>query len=186
VHEYYSVARFRAAYEGRVEPMTDRSQWPEVNLGFKVYPPLLGRAPGRPKVQRQRGCLEKNANKKKVRCKRCGGFGHFAKTCKLDMVGEDGETATKKGKKVIFSFNYFMLSVLSIIHYYLLKNCMYRKRTECAGDDAGPSKGKKKKTAKKKTPKNKKKPLKKKQKKDAAAPPAKVVRNLKDLFSDEQ
>ena len=63
---------------------------------------------------------------------------------------------------------------------------MYRKRIECAGDDAGPSKGKKKKTAKKKTPKNKKKPLKKKQKKDAAAPPAKVVRNLKDLFSEGQ
>ena len=64
---------------------------------------------------------------------------------------------------------------------------MYRKRTECAGDDAGPSKGKKKKAAKKKkTPKNKKKPLKKKQKKNAAAPLAKVVRNLKDLFSDGQ
>ena len=114
VHEYYSVARFRAAYEGRVEPMTDRSQWLEVNLGFKVYPPLLGRAPGRPKVQRQRGCLEKNANKKKVRCKRCGGFGHFAKTCKLDMVGEDGETATKKGKRlnlvlIIFCYLYFQL-----------------------------------------------------------------------------
>jgi len=114
VHEYYSVARFRAAYEGRVEPMTDRSQWLEVNLGFKAYPPLLGRAPGRPKVQRQRGCLEKNANKKKVRCKRCGGFGHFAKTCKLDMVGEDGETATKKGKRltlvsIIFCYLYFQL-----------------------------------------------------------------------------
>ena len=63
---------------------------------------------------------------------------------------------------------------------------MYRKRIECAGDDAGPSKGKKKKAAKKKkTPKNKK-TLKKKQKKDATAPPAKVVRNLKDLFSDGQ
>ena len=34
---------------------------------------------------------------------------------------------------------------------------MYRKRIECAGDDAGPSKGKKKKAVKKnKTPKNKK------------------------------
>ena len=65
VHEYYSVARFRAAYAGRVEAMTDRSQWPEVDLGFKVYPPLLGRAPGRPKVQRRRGGLEKNANKRK-------------------------------------------------------------------------------------------------------------------------
>jgi len=96
VHEYYSVARFKATYEDRVEPMPDRSQWPEIDLGFKVHPPLLGRAAGRPKVQRQRGCLEKNPDKKKVRCSRCGGFGHFAKTCKLEMVGEDGETATTK------------------------------------------------------------------------------------------
>ena len=80
VHEYYSVARFKAAYAGRVEPMPDRSQWPEVDLGFKVYPPLRGRAPGRPKVQRRRGCLENNPNKKKVKCKCCGGFGHFEKT----------------------------------------------------------------------------------------------------------
>jgi len=99
VHEYYSVAKFRAAYEGRVEAMPDRSQWPEVDLGFKVYPPLLGRAPGRPKVQRQRGCLEKRATKKKVKCSRCRGFGHFAKTCKLEMVGEDGETAPTKNKR---------------------------------------------------------------------------------------
>jgi hypothetical protein len=70
VHEYYSVARFKAAYEGRVEPMLDRSQWPEVNLGYKVWPPLLGRAPGRPKVQRIRDSIEKNQTKKKVRCTR--------------------------------------------------------------------------------------------------------------------
>jgi hypothetical protein len=42
-----------------------------LDLGFKVYPPLLGRGAGRPKVQRQRGYLEKNPNKKKVRCPRC-------------------------------------------------------------------------------------------------------------------
>ena len=94
VHDYYSVAKFRLVYEGRVEPMPDRSQWPQVDLGYKVFPPLLGRAAGRPKVVRQRGCLENRANKKKVRCKRCGGFGHFSKTCKLEMVGEDGETAS--------------------------------------------------------------------------------------------
>ena len=92
MHEYYSVAKFRAAYEGRVEAMPDISQWPQVDLGFKVYPPLLGRAPGRPKVQWQRGSLEKRVTKKKVKCRRCGGFGHFFKTCKLGMVGEDGET----------------------------------------------------------------------------------------------
>jgi hypothetical protein len=70
VHEYYSVARFKAAYEGRVEPMLDKSEWPEVNLGYKVWPPMLGRATGRPKVQRIRRCIEKNQNKRKVRCRR--------------------------------------------------------------------------------------------------------------------
>jgi len=47
VHQYYSVAKFRAAYEGRVEAMPDKSQWPTVDLGFKVYPSLLGRSAGR-------------------------------------------------------------------------------------------------------------------------------------------
>ena len=36
VHKYYSVAKFRASYEGRVEAMPDRSQWLELDLGFKV------------------------------------------------------------------------------------------------------------------------------------------------------
>jgi len=62
-------------------------------LGFKVYPPILGRRPGRPKVQRIRGCLEKNSTKKQVKCHRCGAFGHFAKTCKEPELGQNGETA---------------------------------------------------------------------------------------------
>jgi len=51
VHDYYSVAKFKAAYEGNVSTMPDRSQWPAVDLGFQVFPPLQKRAPGRPKVQ---------------------------------------------------------------------------------------------------------------------------------------
>jgi hypothetical protein len=80
VHEYYSVEKFRAAYAGRVEAMPDRADWPKVDLGFKVYPPKQKRAPGRPRKQRIRGCLEENRNKRKVRCTRCKGFVHFAKT----------------------------------------------------------------------------------------------------------
>jgi len=52
-----------------------------------VFPPLQKRAPGRPKVQRIRGALEKGP-KKKVRCSRCNGYGHFAKTCKLAEPAE--------------------------------------------------------------------------------------------------
>jgi hypothetical protein len=35
--------------------------------------------------------LEGKATKKKVKCKRCGDFGHFAKTCKLAEHDSDGE-----------------------------------------------------------------------------------------------
>ena len=52
VHDYYSVKRFKQAYTSIVAPMTDRSQWPVVNLGFKVHPPTQKRGPGRPRVQR--------------------------------------------------------------------------------------------------------------------------------------
>jgi len=108
VHEYYFVQRFRAAYASRVEPLPDRSQWPQVDLGFKVLPPLLGRAAGRPRVLRIRGCLEKNATKKKVRCKRCGDFGHFSKTYKQPELGEDGEVglnSKEKGKMICMSLS---------------------------------------------------------------------------------
>jgi hypothetical protein len=104
VHEYYSVARFKAAYEERIEPLPDRSEWPVVDLGFKVYPPLLGRGAGRPKVQRYRGCMEKKASRNKRRCKRCHDFGHFEKTCKLAEIGEDGERCpprSKAGKRYV-------------------------------------------------------------------------------------
>jgi len=116
VHEYYSVARFKATYEDRIEPILDRSQWPVVELGFKVYPPLLGRGAGRPKVQRQRGCLEKRASKKKVKCRRCGDFGHFSKTCKLAEIGEDGERAPPRNKanKRYLSVHY---KCLTYFHY---------------------------------------------------------------------
>jgi len=57
-----------------------------------VFRPLQKRAPGRPKVQRIRGALEKGP-KKKVRCSRCKGYGHFAKTCKLAEPAEPAELA---------------------------------------------------------------------------------------------
>ncbi|XP_048570132.1 uncharacterized protein LOC125551026 [Triticum urartu] len=58
VHEYYSVSRFRAAYAGEIEPITDKSQWPHVNLDIEMVPPVLKSSVGRRRKQRIRSCLE--------------------------------------------------------------------------------------------------------------------------------
>ena len=91
VHEYYSVDRVRAAYADIVPPMSDRTDWPQVELEYKLLPPKQKRAAGRPRVVRIRGSAEQRANRKKVRCRRCKGFGHFAKTCKLAEPTEDDD-----------------------------------------------------------------------------------------------
>jgi hypothetical protein len=109
VHEYYSVARFKAAYADRVPPMPDRADWPEVELGYKLHPPLQKRAAGRPRVVRIRGSMEERANKRKVKCRRCKGFGHFEKTCKLAEPTEDDdgidEAATVASLKRYISYS---------------------------------------------------------------------------------
>lgn len=87
VSPYYSVQMFRAAYAGRVAPMTHRSQWPIVDLGFKVHAPRQKSGARSPRVQRIRGYLE--PGRKKVKCKRCHGFGHFQKTCKQARPGDE-------------------------------------------------------------------------------------------------
>ncbi|EEC83548.1 hypothetical protein OsI_29170 [Oryza sativa Indica Group] len=81
VSDYYSVATFKRAYAGFVVPMTDNSQWQKVNVGFKLYPPILKRSAGRPRSRRLKGVEEVCSGKRKHRCKRCGQFGHIMKTC---------------------------------------------------------------------------------------------------------
>jgi hypothetical protein len=66
--------------------MTDRTQWPFVDLGYKLHPPKQKRGTWRPRVQRILRFLEPGRS---VRCKRCGGFGHFEKTCKLAEASYD-------------------------------------------------------------------------------------------------
>ena len=59
------MARFRAAYEDRVEPIPDRSQWHVVKLGFKVYPSLLGRRVGRPRLSKLEGAWRKEPQRRR-------------------------------------------------------------------------------------------------------------------------
>lgn len=99
--DYYSVAKFRAAYAGALSTMTDKAQWEQVDLGFPVYPPVQEkRPPGRPRVQRIRGFLE-DPVRKVVKCKKFGRKGHFQKTCNLppEVIAEpppEEHTPTKR------------------------------------------------------------------------------------------
>ena len=58
IDDYYSVDVFKKAYAGIVMPMTDRNQWPKVDMGFKLWPPILKRAAGRPRTRRMKGAEE--------------------------------------------------------------------------------------------------------------------------------
>uniref|UniRef100_I1QU88 CCHC-type domain-containing protein n=1 Tax=Oryza glaberrima TaxID=4538 RepID=I1QU88_ORYGL len=160
VSPYYSVQMFRTTYAGRVPPMTDRTQWPVVDLGFKVHVPKQKRGAGRPRVQTIRGFLE--PGRKRVKCKRCKRFGHFEKTCKLaepaDADDMSSHCTPQKGKRQV---------------------CRQGNDPGVSTSEASCSAPKKKKTPrKKKTPKKKKTPQKRKDLASSSAPPTRVVRIL--------
>ncbi|WVZ64280.1 hypothetical protein U9M48_013826 [Paspalum notatum var. saurae] len=105
VHEYYSVAKFKKAYGKSVKPMTDRKQWPQVNPGFKLWPPILKRTAGRPRERRYKSAAEGGTQKRTTRCKRCNQLGHMAKTCNEYVYDSDApppappKPKRKRGKK---------------------------------------------------------------------------------------
>ena len=67
LHEYYSVAKFKAAYATPIPALTDQSQWPEVDIEFSLCPPLTRRKAGRPKQSRFKPWFEKGGSSKKAK-----------------------------------------------------------------------------------------------------------------------
>jgi hypothetical protein len=49
VSEYFSVAKFRAAYAMNVPTLLGKDQWMKVDPGFKLYSTVLTRPTGRPR-----------------------------------------------------------------------------------------------------------------------------------------
>jgi hypothetical protein len=47
LHPYFSVHHFRLAYVGVIKTLPEKSQWPHVDIGFKLLPPLTKRDVGR-------------------------------------------------------------------------------------------------------------------------------------------
>ena len=95
MNKYFSVKRFREAYMGVIEPLTDRSQWPNVILYFVLHAPLPKRSAGRSRKLRIKGCLEKGGGRKpppkgqvgsQNRCKKCEELGHRQTACPTNGV----------------------------------------------------------------------------------------------------
>ena len=93
LHEYYSIEKFKATYAHPIPPLTDQSQWPEVDIEFSLCAPLTRRKAGRPKQSRFKPWFEKGGSSKKGkkdakpkrpqkgnknRCKLCEELGHRA------------------------------------------------------------------------------------------------------------
>ena len=96
VDDYFSVDKFKKAYEHVIKPMTDRNQWPEVDMGFKLCPPLLKRAAGCPRTRRIKGVEEGGKSTSQRQCKRCGQFGHMMKTCNETVYDSDAPPPAKR------------------------------------------------------------------------------------------
>lgn len=63
VDMYYSVEKFRAAYEHLIPAIADKRHWHKSTHGFFMHPPLLKATAGRPKTERYKGCSEKTKTK---------------------------------------------------------------------------------------------------------------------------
>ena len=89
VDNYYSVAKFQAAYVGIIPNITDRNQWPKDNKGFKVHPPCQKkRAPGRIRKNRIKSSRETGGKAtRQVKCPNCQEYGHRAGSWKCHLTG---------------------------------------------------------------------------------------------------
>ena len=89
VHNNFSVERFQTAYQGIIPNIVDRNQWPEVQKGFHLYPPIGNkRGPGRQKKNRIKPASERSGKAtRQVTCKGCGLLGHRETSWRCHLTG---------------------------------------------------------------------------------------------------
>jgi hypothetical protein len=85
VSEYFSVAKFRAAYAENVPSLLGKDQWLKIDPGFKLHSPVLTRPAGRPRKNRIRASAEGAAPIRRRKCTRCGVPGHIGRLCKAPV-----------------------------------------------------------------------------------------------------
>jgi hypothetical protein len=86
VDDYFSVNKFRAAYEGSIPCIPDKSMWPKATHGFLMLPPLLKSTAGGRRKNRMKSAAEggsKGKGKgKSHECPICHQLGHHWYTCR--------------------------------------------------------------------------------------------------------
>jgi hypothetical protein len=90
VDKYYSIEKFQAAYHGIIPNITNRNQWPEVDNGFKLLPPLSKKKkpPGRLKKSRYLSPTERTGKRtRQVKCSGCGEYGHRTGSWRCAFTG---------------------------------------------------------------------------------------------------
>ncbi|CAO2200098.1 unnamed protein product [Urochloa humidicola] len=98
VDDYYSVERFKSAYQFAATPMGDKTEWPKLDPGFKMIPPKLERPAGRPRKKRIKASGEAGA-RGPYQCKRCFQFGHIEKGCYATQAELEQELPPPRPKK---------------------------------------------------------------------------------------
>jgi hypothetical protein len=73
---YYSIEKFRAAYNALIPALPDKNQWPKLEHGFFLHPPLLKVVAGRPKTERHKGTSDNKRKKGQHQCPICKEYGH--------------------------------------------------------------------------------------------------------------
>ncbi|XP_058746340.1 uncharacterized protein LOC131619237 [Vicia villosa] len=114
LHHTLSKTSFMATYSYIVLPSNGLRLWPTTE-GEPINPPVMRRAPGRPKKKRNKSNDEPNSSNvlprilTTVKCKSCGNFGHNSRTCKgktaADRQLPKGSNKTKKQTKASSSEN---------------------------------------------------------------------------------
>lgn len=103
----YSVHRFQAAYASVIPNITDKKQWPKVDKGFKLLPPVpKKRGVGRQRKNRIPSALEKGKGKatRQVQCPDYQRFGHRKGSIRCELTGtrkrkKNNKTKTNVGRK---------------------------------------------------------------------------------------
>ncbi|XP_052155403.1 uncharacterized protein LOC127773379 [Oryza glaberrima] len=98
---------FQAAYESVIPNITDKKQWPKVDKGFKLLPPVpKKRGVGRQRKNRIPSALEKGKGKaaRQVQCPDCQRFGHRKGSVRCELTGtrkrkKNNKTKTNVGRK---------------------------------------------------------------------------------------